>query len=74
MQYTVHILGHCYAKYQLWSNQLYCGSPTWQVTLINASIDQTRPGSRLHSLQHVSDPSDEVVEVLIIVHGVEYWQ
>lgn len=36
-----------------------------QVTLINAAIDRGRPGSRLHGLPHVSDPSDEVVEVLI---------
>jgi len=37
----------------------------WQVALINAAIDRARPGSRLHGLAHVSDPSDEVVEVLI---------
>jgi hypothetical protein len=36
-----------------------------QVALINAAIDRARLGSRLHGLAHVSDPSDEVVEVLI---------
>ena len=37
----------------------------WQITLINAAIDRARPGSRLHGLPHVSDPSDEVEEALI---------
>ena len=31
----------------------------------NAAVDWARPGSRLHCLAHVSDPSDEVVELLI---------
>ena len=51
MLHTVHILGLL-----------------WQVTLINAAIDWARPGppgSRLHGLPHVSDPSDEVVEFLV---------
>jgi hypothetical protein len=33
--------------------------------LNNAAIDGARPGSRLHSLPHVADLSNEVVEVLI---------
>ena len=33
--------------------------------LINAAIDNAKPGSRLHGLPHVSDPSNDVVEVLI---------
>lgn len=37
-----------------------------QVALINAAIDQAKPGSRLHGLSHVSDPSNDVVEVLIL--------
>ena len=37
----------------------------YQVELINRAIDNAGPGSRLRGLQHVSDPSDEVVEVLI---------
>jgi len=36
-----------------------------QVTLINAAIDRAKPGSRLYGLPHVTDPSDDVVEVLI---------
>ena len=36
-----------------------------EVTLINAAIDNAKPGSRLHGLPHVSDPSNDVVEVLI---------
>ena len=35
------------------------------VDLINAAIDKSKPGSRLHNLPHVSDPSNEVVDVLI---------
>ena len=37
----------------------------WLVILINAAISRARPGSRLHGLPHVSDPSDEVVEFLV---------
>ena len=37
----------------------------YQVELINRAFDNSRPGSRLHRLPHVSDPSNEVVEVLI---------
>ena len=37
----------------------------YQVELINRAIDNTKPGSRLRGLSHVSDPSNEVVEVLI---------
>jgi hypothetical protein len=36
-----------------------------EVKLINAAIDNAKPGSRLHGLPHVSDPSNDVVEVLI---------
>ena len=36
-----------------------------QVILINRAIDNAKPGSRLHGLQHVADPSDDIVEVLI---------
>ena len=41
---------------------MYC---FYQVELINRAIDNAGPGSRLRGLPHVSDPSDEVVEVLI---------
>ena len=37
----------------------------YKVDLINTAIDKAQPGSRLHGLKHVSDPSSEVVEVLI---------
>ncbi len=37
----------------------------YQVELIYRAIDNAKSGSRLHGLQHVSDPSNEVVEVLI---------
>jgi hypothetical protein len=37
----------------------------YQVELINRAIDTAKRGTRLHGLPHVSDPSDEVVEVLI---------
>jgi hypothetical protein len=33
--------------------------------LINRAIDAAKPGSRLYKLPHVTDPSDEIVEVLI---------
>jgi len=36
-----------------------------EVKLINAAIDNAKPGSRLHGLPHVSDPSNDIVEVLI---------
>jgi hypothetical protein len=36
-----------------------------QVKLINAAIDRAKPGSSLHCLPHVADPSAEVVDVLI---------
>ena len=36
-----------------------------QVEFINAEIDRAPRGSRLHRLAHVSDPSDQIVEVLI---------
>jgi hypothetical protein len=38
----------------------------YQVTLINAAIDWAKPGSKLYRLDHVSDPSDDMVEVLIM--------
>ena len=38
----------------------------YQVSLINGAIDQAKPGSRLYGLAHVSDPSGDVVEVLIL--------
>jgi hypothetical protein len=38
----------------------------YQVSLINGAIAQAKPGSRLYGLAHVSDPSDDVVEVLIL--------
>ncbi len=37
----------------------------YQVELINRAIDNTKSGSRLHRLPHVSDLSNEVVEVFI---------
>lgn len=37
----------------------------YQVELINRAIDNAKPGSHLHGLRHVYDPSNEVVEVLI---------
>ena len=37
----------------------------YQVLLINRAIDAAKPGSRLYKLPHVTDPSDEIVEVLI---------
>jgi len=37
----------------------------YQVKLINAAIDNAKGSSRLRGLQHVADPSAEVVEVLI---------
>ena len=36
-----------------------------QVEFINAEIDRAPCGSRLHRLANVSDPSDQIVEVLI---------
>ncbi len=38
----------------------------YQVRLINTAIDKAKKGSSLHSLPHVSDPSAEVQEVLIV--------
>ncbi len=37
----------------------------YQVKLINDAIDNAKKGSPLRGLPHVSDSSDEVVEVLI---------
>jgi hypothetical protein len=37
----------------------------YQVKLINTAIDNAKGSSRLRGLQHVADPSAEVVEVLI---------
>ena len=36
-----------------------------QVEFLNAAIDRAPRGSRLHGLARVSDPSDQIVEVLI---------
>ena len=36
-----------------------------QVEFLNAAIDRAPRGTRLHGLAHVSDPSDQIVEVLI---------
>ncbi len=36
-----------------------------EVKLTNAAIDNAKPGSLLHGLPHVSDPSNDGVEVLI---------
>ena len=36
-----------------------------QVEFLNTAIDRVLPGSWLHRLAHVSDPSDQIVEVLI---------
>ncbi len=36
-----------------------------QVKLINAAIDRAKPGSSLHGLPHVADPSADVVDALI---------
>ena len=36
-----------------------------QVEFLNTAIDQAPRGSLLHGLAHVSDPSDQIVEVLI---------
>ena len=40
-------------------------TPIYQVKLINAAIDNAKPGSRLYRLPHVADPSDDVVNFLI---------
>ena len=37
----------------------------YQVKLINAAIDNAKTGSRLRGLEHVADPSADVVDVLI---------
>ena len=37
----------------------------YQVKIINAAIDNAKPGSRLYRLPHVADPSDDVVNFLI---------
>ena len=39
--------------------------PLLQVTLISVAIDRAYSGSGLHGLPHVSDPRDDIVEVLI---------
>ncbi len=36
----------------------------YYVKLINAAVNNAKACSRLHCLQHVSDPSYEVVDVL----------
>jgi len=36
-----------------------------QVEFLTTAIDRAPRGSRLHRLAHVSDPSDQIVEVLI---------
>ena len=36
-----------------------------QVEFLNAAIDRAPRGTRLHGVAHVSDPSDQTVEVLI---------
>ncbi len=38
---------------------------SYQVNLINAAVDRAKPGSSLHGLPHVADPSADVVDVLI---------
>jgi hypothetical protein len=37
----------------------------YQVLLINKAIDSAKPGSRRYKLQHIADPSNEIVEELI---------
>ena len=36
-----------------------------QVEFLNAAIDRAPRGTRLHGVAHISDPSDQIVEVLI---------
>ena len=36
-----------------------------QVEFLNAAIDRASRGTLLHGIAHVSDPSDQIVEVLI---------
>ena len=36
-----------------------------QVEFLNAAIDRAPRGTRLHGIAHVSDPSNQIVEVLI---------
>ncbi len=40
-------------------------SVLYQVKLINTAIDNTKAGSRLYGLPHVSDSSNKIVEVLV---------
>ena len=54
---TMYILG--ITAYMLTCTHIY------QVKLINTAIDNAKGTSRLQGLQHVADPSAEVVEVLI---------
>ena len=44
---------------------LYSRACFYKVELINKAISNAKKGSRLHGLPPVSDPSNEVVEVLI---------
>ena len=42
----------------------------YQVKLINTAIDNAKGSSRLRGLQHVGDPSAEVVDALIQCTGI----
>ncbi len=37
----------------------------YQIKLINTAIDKAKTGSSLHGLQHVADPSNDIMDVLI---------
>jgi hypothetical protein len=51
--YTIFITSLCHVQVAL------------MMSLINAAIDRAKPGLLLYGLSHVTDPSDDVVEVLI---------
>ena len=53
-----------YMVYTLLMNVHNC---MYQDLLINRAIDAAKAGSRLYKLPHVSDPSNEIVEVSEIV-------
>ena len=36
-----------------------------QVLFVNEAIQKAQPGSPLHGLAHIVDPSDEIIEVLL---------
>ena len=38
----------------------------WQVTFVNDAIRKALPGSQLHGLAPIVDPSHEIIEVLLV--------